>query len=80
MPKQWYIYEEDVKAGEEAYYGPFPQEEMKRRLNDPYADFMAGCYSNVDAIQMTDNQAKKIYINPPESWDKWLDEHHKNST
>ncbi len=63
-----YIYEQNSKLNEEAYYGPFSEEEIEQRLNDRFADLMASGLANLDAVEMTDEEAAKFYINSREFW------------
>lgn len=64
-----YIEHEDIQtpANGIAYFGPFEESELTERLNDAYADLLAGG-GNVDAVDMTDAEAAAIYINPREYW------------
>lgn len=72
---QHYIIHEDLQNSENgvAYFGPFPEKEMTERLNDAYADLLAGV-GNIDEAVLEDEVAKKMYINPPEYWYEQLKE------
>lgn len=72
---QHYIFHEDLQNPDDkgAYFGPFPDEEMTERLNDAYANLLAGV-GNIDEVLLEDEDAKKFYINPPEFWYEQLKE------
>jgi hypothetical protein len=66
---KFYIEHEDIQtpANGIAYFGPFEESELTERLNDAYADLLAGS-GDVDAVELTDAQAAAVYINPREYW------------
>ena len=69
-PVKHYIEHEDVQTPDNgtAYFGPFDEAEMDERLNDTYADLLAGS-GNVDGVVFTDAEAEAIgYINPRTYW------------
>lgn len=68
--RKHYIEHEDIQTPENgtAYFGPFEESEMDERLNDTYADLLAGS-GNVDGVLFTDAEAEAIgYINPRAYW------------
>lgn len=69
MAGKFYIEHEDVQIPSNgiAYFGPFASDEMTERLNDAYADILAGG-GNVEEVYLDDGKASKIYINPREYW------------
>jgi hypothetical protein len=69
MNRAWYIWHRDTQNFEngEAYFGPFSADEIDERVNDAYADLLAGC-GEVDALVLTDKQADAMYVNPREYW------------
>ncbi len=68
MATKHYILEEEILTDASSYYGPFDESELTERLNDAYADLLTGAKSNIDAVELTDEEAAKIYINPREFW------------
>lgn len=65
----FYIWHQDLQTSEngEAYFGPFSEAEIGDRVNDAYADLLAGV-GNIDAVLLTRRFARKIYINPRQYW------------
>lgn len=65
----WYILHEDLQTPTNgvAYFGPFDESELTTRLNDAYANLLAGC-GNLDEVELTDAEAAAIYINPRDYW------------
>lgn len=59
---------EGTKEEELAFYGPFAGDEIQGLLDGPYADLMADDKANIDAVEMTDDEVMRYYINPPEFW------------
>jgi len=66
---KFYIEHEDIQTPSNgiAYFGPFNEAELTERCNDPYADLLADC-GNVDSVELTDEEAAAIYINPRAYW------------
>lgn len=64
-----YLLHEDLQTPQNgvAYFGPFGDDEIDERANDAYADLLAGV-GNLEDVDLTDEDAAKIYVNPPEFW------------
>lgn len=73
--RKWYIIHEDIQTPSNgvAIFGPFRGFEMSKRLNDAYADLLAGS-GNVDGIALTRSYVKTIYVNPRKHWMQQLKE------
>lgn len=56
------------KIVEEAYYGPFPADEIEARFEDPQARFIEALGNELEIVELTDEEASEFYINPPEWW------------
>lgn len=67
--RKWYILHEDIQTPENgiAYFGPFRGWEMTKRLNDAYADLLAGC-GNLDGVTLPRAYVKTYYINSRKYW------------
>lgn len=64
-----YIEHEDIQtpSNGRAVFGPFDEAEVTERVNDAYADLLAGS-GNVDVVELTDSEAGEIYVNPRAYW------------
>lgn len=55
-----------------ALFGPFNEAELEERLNDVYADALAQI-ADIDAEELTDEEADEFYINSREFWMRQVD-------
>lgn len=67
--KKFYIWHEDVQtpSNGEAFFGPFTEDEIDERINDAYANLLAGV-GNIEVYVMSDEEVAEYYINSREYW------------
>lgn len=61
------------KIVEETYYGPFDKSEEDVRVNDAYAEYLEASGSEIFSTLMSDEEAKKHFINTADFWRSQLD-------
>jgi hypothetical protein len=68
----FYIHEINEIEDASAYYGPFPENELDERINDNYAEALAMLGGDLEVVELTDEDVKDLYVNPPSFWTEQL--------